>query len=383
MARVVIVAGEASGDHLAAGLIRAARRRRPELQFAGIAGPAMREAGCEAWYRTEELSVMGLVEVLRHLPRLSRIGRGVKRRLLAERPAAYVGVDAPDFNLRIAAHARRAGIPTVQYVCPSVWAWRPGRVKVLQRACDHVLCLLPFEEPFLRQASVAATFVGHPFADEIPEVSDPGPVRAALGLTGDPLVALLPGSRMGEVERLGSTFAATAALLRNRYPRAGFVAPMANAAVGAVFKEAIEREARGCDVRLLDGRARDALAACDVALVASGTATLETMLINRPMVVAYRVAPVTYGTYGLARSLRIVRVPFFALPNLLAGERLVAEHLQDEASPEQLTASLVSLIESPDGNRGLRERFLLEHRRLRRDASEMAAEAVMRTAGLT
>lgn len=380
MARIVIVAGEASGDHLAAGLIRAARRRRPELQFAGIAGPAMREAGCEAWYRTEELSVMGLVEVLRHLPRLSRIGRGVKRRLLAERPAAYVGVDAPDFNLRIAAHARVAGIPTVQYVCPSVWAWRPGRVKVLQRACDHVLCLLPFEEPFLRQASVAATFVGHPFADEIPEASDPRPVRAALGIDGEPVVALLPGSRMGEVERLGAVFAATAALLRERFPRAVFVAPMANAAVGSNFRQAIAREARGCDVRLLDGRARDALAACDVALVASGTATLETMLINRPMVVAYRLAPVTYA---LARHLRLVKAPFFALPNLLAGERLVAEFLQGEASPGRLAASLIDLIESPDGNRGLRERFLLEHRRLRRDASEMAAEAVMRVAGLT
>jgi lipid-A-disaccharide synthase len=379
MARIVIVAGEASGDHLAAGLIRAARRRRAGLQFAGIAGPAMREAGCEAWYRTEELSVMGLVEVLRHLPRLSRIGRGVERRLLAERPAAYVGVDAPDFNLRIAARARAAGIPTLQYVCPSVWAWRPGRVKVLQRACDLVLCLLPFEEPFLRQAGVAATFVGHPLADEIPEASDPHPVRAALGIDGKPVVALLPGSRIGEVERLGPVFAATAALLRKRFPGAGFVAPMANAAVGSSFRQAIARAARGCNVRLLDGRARDALAACDVALVASGTATLETMLINRPMVVAYRLAP---ATYALARHLRIVKAPFFALPNLLAGERLVAEYLQGEASPARLAASLIELIESPDGNSGLRERFLQEHRRLRRDASEMAAEALMRVAGL-
>jgi lipid-A-disaccharide synthase len=380
MARIVIVAGEASGDHLAAGLIRAARRRHPGIAFAGIAGPAMREAGCEAWFHTEEISVMGLVEVLRHLPRLSRIGREVQRRLLAERPAAYVGVDAPDFNLRIARHARAAGIPAVQYVCPSVWAWRRGRVKVLQAACDQVLCLLPFEAPFLAAAGVGATFVGHPFADEIPEHSDPAPLRAALGLAGAPVVALLPGSRVSEVERLGATFAATAALLQSRYPQAIFVAPLANATVGRIFSDALVRAGRGCEVRLLDGRARDALAACDVALVASGTATLETMLINRPMVVAYRLAPLTYG---LARSLRIVKVPFFALPNLLAGEGLVPEYLQADATPDRLSAALSGLIESPDGNSGLRERFLRLHRELRRDASETAADAVLRVAGLT
>lgn len=376
---IVIVAGEASGDHLAAGLIRAARRRNPALRFAGVAGPAMRAEGCEAWFHTEELSVMGLVEVLRHLPRLSRIGRAVKDRLLAQRPVAFVGVDAPDFNLRVAAHARAAGIPTVQYVCPSVWAWRRGRVKVLRRACDHVLCLLPFEAAFLQESGVAATFVGHPFADEIAETSDPAPMRAALGIGGEPVVALLPGSRMSEVERLGPVFAATAALLRGRYPRAKFVAPLANPAVGSAFRDALASAAPGCPVRLLDGRAREALAACDVALVASGTATLETMLVNRPMVVAYRLAPVTYA---VARFLRIVKVPFFALPNLLAGERLVPEHLQGDARPEQLAASLINLIESPDRNASLRERFLQQHRRLRQNASEQAASAVLRVAGL-
>jgi lipid-A-disaccharide synthase len=379
MALVAIVAGEASGDHLAAGLIRAAHRLHPGLRFAGVAGPAMLEAGCEPWFRTEELSVMGLAEVLRHLPRLARIGRSVRERVMRERPAVFVGVDAPDFNLRVAAHARAAGIPTVQYVCPSVWAWRPKRVEILRRACDQVLCLLPFETPFLAKARVPASFVGHPFADEIPEKTDARPVRISLELGGAPVVALLPGSRMSEVTRLGPLFAVTAAILQRRFARTSFVAPMASDGIGRSFAAALRRHAPACQVRLLSKRAREALAACDVALVASGTATLEAMLIKRPMVVAYQLAPLTYA---MTRLLRLVQVPFFSLPNLLAGECLVPEYLQAAATPQQLAEALTRLIESPDDNAALRGSFLEQHRRLRQGASEAAAVAMLRVAGL-
>lgn len=379
MPRIVIAAGEASGDSLAAGLIRAALRLRHDLSFAGIAGPAMRAAGCEAWFRTEELSVMGLAEVVRHLPRLARIGRELRRRIAQERPAAYVGVDAPDFNLRIAGLIRRSGVPAVQYVCPSVWAWRQGRVRSLHRACDHVLCLFPFEPDFLAAAHVPATFVGHPFADEIAEETAAGPVRAALGIAAGRVVALLPGSRMSEVTRLGPVFAAAAAELHRRLPGIGFVAPMASDAIGREFNAAWRRLAPGCHLRLLEGRAREALAACDVALVASGTATLEAMLINRPMVVAYRLAPLTYF---LLRASGIVKVSHFSLPNLLTGQPLVPEYLQRAATPKSLADALQRLLEAPDGNRALHQRFREEHRRLRQNASEAAAATVLRIAGL-
>jgi lipid-A-disaccharide synthase len=252
-------------------------------------------------------------------------------------------------------------------------------VKVLRQACDHVLCLLPFEAPFLAAAGVPSSFVGHPFADEIAEINDPAPVRAELGLSGGPVIALLPGSRMNEVARLGPVFAAAAALLRVRFPAGSFVAPMANPAVGEAFRAAWRAAVPGCEARLLEGRARDALTACDAALVASGTATLEAMLINRPMVVAYRLAPLTYT---LGRALRIVQVPFFALPNLLAGEQVVPEYLQAEATPARLATSLGDLLEAPEASDALRRRFLALHRTLRRGASEAAAVAVLRVAGL-
>jgi lipid-A-disaccharide synthase len=379
MPRIVIAAGEASGDQLGAGLIRAAQRLRADVSFAGVAGPAMREAGCEPWFRSEELSVMGLVEVLRHLPRLARIRWRLTRQLLRESPAAFVGVDSPDFNLRIAADARAAGIPAVQYVCPSVWAWRSSRVRLLRRSCNRVLCLLPFEEPFLSRTGIPATFVGHPFADEIPEAADPRPARRELALPAGVVIALLPGSRMAEITRLGPVFAMTAALLRPRLGQVSFVAPMATSDIGRAFAEQLRRHAPDCDVRLLDGRARVALAACDVALIASGTATLEAMLINRPMVVAYRLAP---ATYALVKAFRIVKVPHFSLPNLLAGEDLVPEFLQGEATPERLATALGDWLASPDGRQALRERFSGLHRGLQRDASVAAARAVLESARL-
>lgn len=376
MPRIAIVAGEISGDRLGAGLITAVRARRPDVQFGGIAGPAMQAAGCEVWAASEELAVMGLTEVVRHLPRLRQVMRSLEGRIAADPPDLYLGIDAPDFNLRVERRVRRAGVRTVHYVSPSVWAWRPGRVKVLRAACDHVLCLLPFEAAFLEGHGVPATFVGHPLADDLPGDPDRALARGALGLPAEgPVLAMLPGSRAGEIERLGSVFAATAAWVAARVPNLAVVVPMATPALRRRFEGLFGPAAVGrADVRLLDAQAQCAMAAADVVLLASGTATLEAMLINRPMVVAYRLAPLTYA---LAKSLRLVRVEHFALPNLLAGERLVPELLQDAVTPPALGAEVLRWLASPDDRTRLRKRFAALGAVLRRQASDRAAEVVL------
>ncbi len=376
MPRIVIVAGETSGDRLGAGLIRAVRARHPDIEFAGIAGPAMRAAGCEVWVPSEELAVMGLAEVVAHLPRLRRILRGLEQRLAADPPDLYIGIDAPDFNLRVARRLRPTGLRTVQYVSPSVWAWRPGRVRVLREACDHVLCLLPFEADFLHQHGVPATFVGHPLADELATAPDASGARRLLGLpAAGPVVAMLPGSRAGELERLGPVFAATAAWLAPRTPDLTVVVPMATPALRARFANHWSPAATGgVNLSILDGQAQVAMAAADVVLLASGTATLEAMLINRPMVVAYRLAPLTYA---LLKALRLVRVQHFALPNLLAGETLVPELLQSGATPAALGREVLRWLAQAQERARLRERFTALGTTLRRGASERAAEVVL------
>jgi lipid-A-disaccharide synthase len=375
---IAVVAGEASGDQLGAGLIEAARSLRPDLRFVGVAGPAMRAAGCEAWFDTGELSVMGLAEVLRHLPRLLALRRALTLRLKAARPAVFVGIDAPDFNLRVAQDLRSAGIRTVQYVCPSVWAWRPERVRILRRACDRVLCLLPFEAPFLEAAGIAATFVGHPFADQITFNPDAAAARAGLGMNCRFMLGLLPGSRISEVSRLGPVFLQAAERLRRDWPGLGVAAPMATAEVRRVFEGQLAQHAGGIEMRLFDGRARDVLAASDVVLTASGTATLEAMLTGRPMVVAYRVASVTYG---VARAFNLVRLRHFSLPNLLAGEELVPEFLQGQVTADRLADAVNGLLSAPEHIAGLRERFGALALILRRGASRMSAAAVLEVAG--
>ena len=380
MKRIALVAGEASGDQLGAGLIEAARRIRPDLEFVGVAGPAMRAAGCQAWFDAEDLSVMGLVEVLRHLPRLASIKKKLTARLMAEKPAVFVGIDAPDFNLRLAPDLHAGGIPTVQYVCPSVWAWRQGRARILRDACDRVLCLLPFEAPYLEGHGVRATFVGHPLADQIPERSDAAAARRTLGITAAAVVGLLPGSRMSEVGRLGPDFLRAAVRLSHDMPGLAFAAPMATPAVRRAFEQQIAVDAPGLELHLVDGRAREVIAASDVVLLASGTVTLEAMLVGRPMVVAYRVAPVTYWT---ARLLNLVKVRHFSLPNLLAGEALVPEFLQGQVTPRNLARSARELLGSPQRQEFLRSRFAELRRNLRRGASETAARAVLEAAGLS
>lgn len=372
---VVLVAGEASGDQLGAGLVRELRQRVPGIRCVGIAGPAMREAGCEAWWDADELAVMGLFEILRDLPRLLRLRKALLARLAAEPPALYVGIDAPDFNLGVERRLRAGGVTTVHYVSPTVWAWREGRMKTIRAAVDRMLCLLPFEVEYYERQQLDARFVGHPLADEIPETIDQAAARAALGLPADaPVLAMLPGSRVGEIQRLGPPFAATVAWLMARLPELRCVVPLARPALEAPLRAALAAAAVEPErLLLLQGQARAALAAADVALVTSGTATLETALLRRPMVVAYRAAALTLA---LVRALGLIRVRHFSLPNLLCATPVVPEFLQAEVSPERLGPALLELFEDPAARAVQLREFARLHDLLRRDASRSAAEAV-------
>jgi lipid-A-disaccharide synthase len=372
---IVIVAGETSGDNLAAALIQALRARRPELTFAGIAGPAMARAGCTAWTPSEALAVMGLFEVVRHLPQLLALSTATAARALAARPLLFVGVDAPEFNLRLAARLHRAGVPTVQYVSPQVWAWRQGRVRRMAGTLDLVLCLLPFEKRFYDAAGLPAEFVGHPLADRLPLEPDRAGARARLGLPPNAtVVALLPGSRRGEVLRLADDFIGAAGWLASRRPGTLFVAPMANPAARVLFARALATARGAPEVLVTDGAAEIALSAADCALVASGTATLETLLCKRPMVVAYRLGA---ATAGLLRVLGLMKAPFFAQPNLLAGRELVPELFQEAVTPERLGAELLRWLEDPPRAAAAVAEFHRIHLELRRGASARAADAVL------
>lgn len=369
-----LLAGEHSGDQLGAGLIRELRRRFPDARFLGVGGPAMAAEGFTAWYPAGRLAVMGFFEVLTHLPGLFALRRALLRRLGAERPDVFIGIDAPAFNLGLARRLRERGVTTVQYVSPQIWAWRRGRVHDIARAVDLVLCLLPFEEALYAAAGVRTAFVGHPLADRIPMAPDRDAARRQLGL--DPraqVVALLPGSRLGEVRRLGADFAGAARWLHGRRPQLRFIAPMAGEGVRTVFARALEAAAPGVPVQVLDGQAQAALAAADVVLVASGTATLEAALSKRPMVVAYRVHPLTAW---LVRRFGVMKVPFFSQPNLLAGRRLVPELAQEQVTPRALGEALLAQLDDPAHRAGLEAAFTDMHLQLRRDANVRAAQAV-------
>jgi len=377
MPRIVIIAGEASGDQLGRGLIDALRERFPDAVFEGVTGPAMRSAGCQSWADYSPLAVMGLFEVLKHLPRLYRFKRDLQRRLLSNPPDVLIGIDAPDFNLRLEKVARKAGIPTVHYVCPSVWAWRRGRVKVLKQSCDMVLCLLPFERDFVSAHGIEARFVGHPLADEIvPAASNDASrrhARQSLGLAAGPVVALLPGSRAGELKYIGPPFVEAAQWIRERLPTVQFISPAASAATKAIFEAQSKTVGMETEIRCIQGQTRQALAAADVVLLASGTATLETMLSMRPMIVAYRVAAVTAW---LLRVSRIVKIRLFSLPNLLAGEEVVPEYLQERATGSELGAAVLGLLENPDARARQLSQFERLGERLRQSASRRAADGV-------
>ena len=372
--KVGLVAGEASGDVLGAGLITAIRQRAPGVQFAGVAGPKMIAAGCDAWVPAERLSVMGIAEVIKVLPELLRLRRGLVRRLRAWQPDVVVGIDSPDFNLGLE-RKLRASVRTVHYVSPSIWAWRPRRIRKIARAADLVLCLLPFETEPYDEAGVAARFVGHPLADDVPDRSDPAPARQALGLAAErPVVAVLPGSRGTELNHLGEDFAGAIGWLAARRPALQFVAPMARPDLLPRFEDALSRHAGDAEVRLVDGQAQSAMAAADVVLLASGTATLEAALIKRPMVVAYRLAPFTRW---LLEFFKLLRVRRFALPNLLAERDLVPEILQDEVTPERLGTEVLRWLDDGPARAALQVEYRRIHELLRRDASVRAAEAVL------
>lgn len=323
---------------------------------------------------------MGLFEVLRHLPRLRQVLNDTRRRLRENPPDVLVGIDAPDFNLRIEKFARRLGIRTVHYVSPSVWAWRQGRVGTIRAACNRVLCLLPFEASFLEQNGIAASFVGHPLADEIPAGLDRDEARRALQIKGPRVIGMLPGSRSGEVSRLGPVFAQTAAWLEQQDGDMEFVAPAATAATGKLFQEAMATHAPKAKIRIIDGHAREVIAASDVVLLASGTATLETMLVNRPMVVAYRIAPLTYW---LVITFKLIKAKFAALPNLLAGRELVPEYLQHAAQPEVLGAAVQTWLQDEAARQRLTAEFEAMRDLLKQGASVRAAEAVLAEAALS
>ncbi|MGC4010710.1 MAG: lipid-A-disaccharide synthase [Pseudomonas sp.] len=366
--RVALVAGEASGDILGSGLMQALKQRHSDIEFIGVGGPRMEAEGLKSHFPMERLSVMGLFEVLGRLRELLRRRKDLIQMLIAARPDVFIGIDAPDFTLNIELKLRRAGIRTVHYVSPSVWAWRQKRVLKIKEACDLMLALFPFEARFYEEHAVPVRFVGHPLANTIALEADRAGARERLGLPQDAsVVALLPGSRGGEVGKLGVLFLDTAQRLLQERPDLRFVLPCASPERRVQIEEMLA--GRDLPVQLLDGASHEALAACDAVLIASGTATLEALLYKRPMVVAYKVAPMTYRILK-----RLVKSPYISLPNLLAGRLLVPELIQDAATPEALATTLLPLLE--DGSVQT-EPFDAIHRALRQDASAQAAEAVL------
>jgi lipid-A-disaccharide synthase len=369
--RIALVAGEASGDILGAGLMRALRARHPDVEFIGVGGPLMQAQGLTSMFPMERLSVMGLVEVLGRLRELLKRRKTLIADLIAAKPDVFIGIDAPDFNLNIELKLRQAGIKTVHYVSPSVWAWRQKRVLKIREGCDLMLTLFPFEAKFYEEKGVPVRFVGHSLADAIPLEADRTAARAELGLPDGPLVALMPGSRGGEVGRLGALFLDTAQRLRALRPGVRFILPCASPERRTQLEGMLA--GRDLPLTLLDGNSHLALAACDAVLIASGTATLEALLYKRPMVVAYRLAPLTFWILK-----RMVKSPYVSLPNLLAQRLLVPELLQDDATVEALAQTLSPLIE--DGQEQTRG-FDEIHRTLRLDASNQAADAVLNLIG--
>ena len=365
--RIALVAGEASGDILGAGLMRALKVQHPAVEFIGVGGPLMEAEGLVSYFPMERLAVMGLVEVLGRLRELLARRKKLIQTLIAEKPDVFIGIDAPDFTLNIELKLRQARIKTVHYVSPSVWAWRQKRVLKIREGCDLMLTLFPFEARFYEEKGVPAKFVGHSLADAIPLEADRAAARAELGLPEGPLVALMPGSRGGEVGRLGALFLDAAQRLRAMRPGVRFIMPCASPERRVQLEQLLAN--RDLPLTLLDGQSHKALAACDAVLIASGTATLEALLYKRPMVVAYRLAPLTFWILK-----RMVKSPYISLPNLLAQRLLVPELLQDDATADALAQTLSPLIEGgEEQTRGFDE----IHRTLRRDASNQAAQAVL------
>ncbi len=376
--RIGLVAGESSGDRLGAALIEHLREQVPEAEFVGVGGPHMRTAGLDALADAEQLAVMGLFEVLGHLPRLLRLRRRLVDYFTTNPPDVFIGIDAPDFNLSLERQLKQAGIATLHWVSPSVWAWRRYRLPRIRRSVDRVLTLFPFEAEFYHRHNVPADYVGHPLADEITADQSVRDARAELGLdAGSRYVALLPGSRRSEVERLLPVFLDSALRCSSVLPDVRWLMPVAMPSLRSVCEAIIRREAYSAlPVKLLEDRSRQVMAAAEAVLLASGTATLECLLVGRPMVVAYRMNPLSYA---LAR--RMLNVPYVSLPNNLLGRRQVPEYLQKDANPESLSRALLTLLQQPEQAARQVEPFAAVQQQLRNNAVARVAAITLETLG--
>ncbi len=371
---IAMVAGEASGDLLASHLIEALQAHMPEGRFCGIGGPKMQRAGLDAWWPAEQLAVRGYVEVLRHYREISGIRRQLLKRLLADPPDVFIGVDAPDFNLWLETRLKAAGIPTIHFVSPSVWAWRAGRIRHIARAVSQMLCLFPFEPAIYEKHGISVRYVGHPLADIIPLEPDRNAARGRLNLEQDGLVfALLPGSRQSELHYMARTFIETAQALNKRHPQARFLVPLVTRETRTSFENALwQYGAQDLPLTLLFGHAHDALAAADGVLVASGTATLEAALFKKPMVIAYKMSP---WSWRLMKRMHLQ--PWVGLPNILAGRFVVPEFLQDQATPDNLAQALANLVADPIVPGRLFRVFSALHQQLRQNTAEQAAASIL------
>ncbi len=375
--RIAMVAGETSGDMLGAGLVKSLKERYPDAEFEGIGGPLMQAHGFNSFVPMERLSVMGLVEVLGRLFELLKVRRDLIKHWIANPPDVFIGIDSPDFTLTLEEKLRAAGIKTVHYVSPSVWAWRQKRVLKIERAVDLMLTLFPFEARFYEQHDVPVKFVGHHLADKIPFETPIAPAREILGLDASgPVVCLMPGSRGSEVQRLGELFLRTAELMRRRRPELQFIIPAASVERRNQIEALLADYPVNLPVKVVLGQSHTCMAAADAILLASGTATLEAMLLKKPMVVSYIVAPLTYHILK-----RLVTQEYLSLPNLLAGRELVPEYIQHEATAEHLSAALLVRLEDSDAAHQLHETYLFIHRQLKRDADHEAAAAIAELIG--
>jgi lipid-A-disaccharide synthase len=372
--RIALVAGEASGDLLGSHLLEALRERLPGLQACGIGGPKMQSAGMESWYPMEWFAVRGYVEVIRSLPRLLRVRRELRRRLIADPPDLFIGIDAPDFNLSLEIDLRKAGIPTVHYVSPSIWAWRGERIHKIKRAASKILALFPFESAIYEKAGVPVAYVGHPLADTLPERPDREAAREQMRLNArQTVVAMLPGSRQSEVRQLGELFVATARLVAAQVPNPHFLVPLVSRQTRLIFEEAIYRQGgEDLPITILFGHAHMAMVAADAVLVASGTATLEAALLKRAMVITYRMP--WLSAWIMKRK---GYLPYVGLPNILAGDFVVPEILLEDATAENLAQALVNQLQDKEIRSRLERRFLGIHRELRQGTATRAVEAIL------
>ncbi|MBS3916335.1 MAG: lipid-A-disaccharide synthase [Sulfuritalea sp.] len=369
-----MVAGEASGDLLASHLILALKKRIPDAHFYGIGGPKMQAAGFQARVSAEKLAVRGYAEVIRHYREISGIRRTLLTEILRDPPHAFIGVDAPDFNLHLEKSLKTNGIPTIHYVSPSIWAWRGGRIRGIAQSVSHMLALFPFEEDIYRRYNIPVSYVGHPLADVIPLEVNKSALRDKLDIPQEQLVfSLLPGSRQSELHYLAETFIRTAQILNQRFPHARFLVPLATRETRRMFDDALYAlSAQELPITRLFGHAHDAMGVADGVLVASGTATLEAALLKKPMVIAYRMSP---WTWRLMRRMKYQ--PWVGLPNILSGGFVVPEFLQDDATPENLAQALGNLVEDPESSRRITGIFARLHEQLRLNSAERATDAIL------